>query len=175
MKRPGLLDLNEAVQHPGMKLRFDVSTALTDEADIDLLEPVVGTLEAISTGNVLLIDGKFKTRMVLECARCTEPIETELEFEMQDEFLIEGTPSGYMSGSFAKVSQDEPEPLFHENSLILDSYIRQGLHLNVPMQVLCSAGWENPCPRDPTGEFGKAESGHLAFESLKDMLPKEEK
>lgn len=173
MKRPGLLDLNEAVQHPGTKLRFELTTSLPDEADIDLLEPVSGALEVVSTGNVLLIGGKFKTRMVLECARCTEPIETELEFEMDDEFIVEGTPSGYMSGSHAKVVADEPEPLFHENALIIDRYVRQGLHLNIPMQSLCAAGWEGPCPKDPTGANKRSRSGHSAFESLKNMLSEE--
>ena len=31
MKRQGLIDLNEAIQHPGTKLRFEVSTTLPDE------------------------------------------------------------------------------------------------------------------------------------------------
>jgi len=62
MTREGLLDLNEAVQHPGKKLVFDVQTELQHEEDIDLLEPVTGQLRAVSTGNLLLVDADLSTR-----------------------------------------------------------------------------------------------------------------
>jgi len=50
MKRDDLLDLNDILQHPGRKLEVDISTELPEEEDIDLVKPLEGYLEAVSTG-----------------------------------------------------------------------------------------------------------------------------
>jgi uncharacterized metal-binding protein YceD (DUF177 family) len=146
MKREDLLDLNEALQFPGKKLEFTFVTELQQEEDIDLLTPVEGWLEAVSTGNVLLVKAEFKTSLVLECSRCTHPLEQELTFVMEDEFMVEGIPSSWSHEGFAKVVFDEPEKLFEGNGLYRDRYVRQGLLVNLPLQPLCSGGWDDPCP-----------------------------
>ena len=147
MRREDLLDLNDVLQHPGRTLAVDVSTELPDEADIDLLNPLDGFLEAVSTGNVLLVTGEFTTRLVLECARCTGPIESDLKFEIDEQFAVEGTPSSLSLGEMAKVVADEPFPLFEGNHLIVEALLRQALLLALPVQALCEHGWDGPCPQ----------------------------
>lgn len=146
MRREGLLDLNEAVQNPGKRLTFNVQTELSQEEDLDLVEPVSGVLMAVSTGNALLVSGEFRTKTVVECARCAGPLEVVVDFEMNDEFEVEGVPSCYGSDGYAKVVTDEPFQLFDKNALIQDTYIRQGLLVNLPYQPLCEYGWEGDCP-----------------------------
>lgn len=147
MRRDDLLDLNDVLQHPGRTLAVDVSTELPDEADLDLLSPLEGFLEAISTGNLLLITGEFSARIVLECARCIGPIETDIKFEIDEQFAVEGTPSSLDPKDTAKVVADEPFPLFEGNELIVEALIRQALLLAVPVQPLCQFGWDGPCPQ----------------------------
>ncbi len=147
MKREGLLDLNEALQHPGRKVEVDLTTELEEEPDIDLVEPLAGFLEAVSTGNTLLIHGEFETKCMCECARCGNPIEQSVKFEMDEEFMVTGTPSMYAQDDFAKVVDEETYPLFEENSLWVERLIAQGLVLNLPVQPLCSFGWEGDCPQ----------------------------
>lgn len=147
MRRDDLLDLNDVLQHPGRTLAVDITTELPEEADLDLLRPLEGYLEAVSTGNLLLLTGKFNTRLVLECARCTGPVETDLEFEIDEQFPVEGTPSSLSAQDFARVVADEPYPLFEGNSLIVEALLRQGLLLSVPVQPLCQYGWDGPCPQ----------------------------
>lgn len=147
MKRNHLLDLNEALQNPGKQLNFTIHTSLSQEEDVDLVNPIEGELSAVSTGNILLVSGQFRTRCVVECARCNEPIEVDVEFEMDDEFTVEGVPSCYGSDGFAHiVPEEEPEKIFDKNALIPDGYLRQGLILNLPVQPLCQFGWEGDCP-----------------------------
>lgn len=147
MRRDDLLDLNDVLQHPGRTLAVDVSTELPEEADLDLLTPIEGFLEAVSTGNVLLVTGEFTTRAVVECARCTGPLEMDLKFEIDEQFTVEGTPSSLSLGEMAKVVADEPFPLFEGNQLIVEALVRQALLLAVPVQPLCSFGWDGPCPQ----------------------------
>jgi uncharacterized metal-binding protein YceD (DUF177 family) len=146
MRRQDLLDLDDVLQHPGRKLAVDISTELPDEADVDLATPIEGYIEAVSTGNLLLVTGVFSTRIHSDCARCSAPLETDLTFEVDEQFLVEGVPSSLSAQDYAKVSADEPFPLFDGNSLLVEDLLRQDLLLAVPIQVLCSHGWEGDCP-----------------------------
>lgn len=146
MARGVRLDLNEALQHPGRRIEFEVRTELETESDLDLLEPVAGTLTAVSTGNVLLVQATLRTRMVVECARCGEGLSRDHEFVMDEQFQVEGVPSSYQSGDYARVVPDEPYPLFEGNNLVLDAFVRQGLLVTMPYQPLCEYGWDGPCP-----------------------------
>jgi len=146
MKRDDLLDLNDVLQHPGRELAVDISTELPEELDIDLLEPLEGYLEAVSTGNILLITGSFNTRAVLECARCSGPLEVDVDFELDEQFPVEGTPSSLNPQDYARVVSDEPFPLFEGNVLVVEQLLRQALLLSMPMQSLCEFGWEGDCP-----------------------------
>lgn len=146
MRRDDLLDLNDVLQHPGRSLAVDVSTELPEEADIDLLSPLEGFLEAVSTGNLLLITGEFSTRIVVECARCIGPLETDIKFEIDEQFAVAGTPSSLDPKDSAKVVADEPFPLFEGNQLIVENLLRQALLLALPVQPLCEFGWDGDCP-----------------------------
>src|SRR5687768_18502873 len=129
MKRDDMLDLNDVLQHPGRKVAVDISTELPEEGEVDLVKPLEGFLEATSTGNLLLLTGKFKTRAVVECARCSEPLEVDIDFELDEQFPVEGTPSSYNTQDFARVAPDEPYEMFDENNLIVEVLLRQGLLL----------------------------------------------
>ncbi len=171
MKRDDLLDLNDALQHPGRKIAVDVSTELPDEADIDLVRPIEGYVEAVSTGNMLLVKGEFKTKCVVECARCGSPIESEMEYEMDEQFAVEGTPSTYASDDFARVVADEPFDLFEGNSLLVENLIRQGFIVNMPMQALCQFGWEGACPEAQKRDVARfRDQGRLEFHGLERLM-----
>lgn len=174
MRREDLLDFNEAVQNPGKKLSYSVETELGNEADLDMIQPLTGQLDGVSTGNLLLVTGEFKTRCVLECARCGSPLEFDITFQMDDQFPVEGIPSCYASDGYAEVVADEPEPLFKHNALIRDHYIRQGLLVSIPVQPLCKHGWDEPCPNDaaPHGSAG-AGAVHPALQRLQALVPEE--
>lgn len=146
MKRDDWLDLNDALQHPGRTIAVDLSTDLSQEEDLDLLSPLEGYLECTSTGNVLLVTGKFSVRCVLECARCGAPLEKRIEFTMEEQFPVEGTPSCYGNDDYARVVAEEDYPLFEGNHLLVESLVRQGLLVNLPVQPLCEYGWEGDCP-----------------------------
>ncbi len=146
MRREDLLDLNDVLQHPGRKIAVDVSTELPDEEDLDLVLPLEGYIEAVSTGNILLVTGEFKTKAVVECARCTAPLEKEIGFEIDEQFAVEGIPSSLSPHDTARVVSDEPYELFEGNSLIVEALLRQALLLSIPMQPLCEFGWDGPCP-----------------------------
>jgi len=176
MRREDLLDLNDVLQHPGRKLSVDISTELPEEADIDLVAPLEGYLEAVSTGNLLLVTGNFKTRAVVECARCGSPLEVDIAFEVEEQFPVEGVPSSFGAQDYARVVPDEePYELFEGNNLIVEALLRQDLLISMPLQALCSHGWEEPCPVAALkGEAKSSSSGRPEFEKLAKLLKPEE-
>jgi len=168
VRRDDLLDLNDVLQHPGRKLAVDISTELPEEEELDLVTPLEGYLEAVSSGSLLLITGEFKTRAVVECARCVGPLEQDIVFPIDEQFQVEGVPSSLSAQDFARVVDDEPYPMFDGNSLMVEVLLRQALWLNMPTQPLCSFGWDGPCPvavqRAP--EKVEQEEEHHDFDAL---------
>ncbi len=176
MKRDDLLDLNDVLQHPGRRITVEISTELPEEADLDLVAPLEGYLEAVSTGNLLLLTGNFTTRAVLECSRCNAPIEVDVAFELDEQFPVEGIPSSFSSQDMAKVKPDEPYELFEENSLIVEALLRQNLLVNMPIQSLCEYGWEGDCPIAAARgvEMKPVSKGRPEFEALANLLKTED-
>lgn len=176
MRRDDLLDLNDILQHPGRELSVEVTTELADEEDIDLVAPLEGVIDAVSTGNLLLITGTFNTRAVVECSRCAGPIEIDLQFEIDEQFTVAGVPSALSHEGFAKVEADEPYPLFEGNSLMVESLLRQNLLLNYPFQPLCEFGWEGDCPiAKARGVLPKAQGAtRIEFETLRNLVDEDE-
>lgn len=170
-----MLDLNDALQHPGRKIEVDISTELPDDPEIDLVKPMEGSLEAVSTGNLLLINGQFDARVVLDCARCGAAIEQDVHIEIEEQFPVEGIPSSYSAHDYARVVPDEPYELFEGNSLMVEVLLRQALIVSLPLQPLCAYGWDGPCPialaRLAGGRKQGAPSG---LEQLSTLLDPEE-
>jgi len=162
MRRDDLLDLNDALQHPGRKLEVDISTEFPDEASLDLIRPLEGYLEAVSTGNLLLLTGKFETAAIVDCARCGGPIEVPVEFEVEEQFAVEGVPSSYSSQDYARIqAEDEPYPMFEGNNLMVNVLLRQDLLVALPVQPLCQYGWEGECPIARQRGTDRAKEGAL--------------
>ncbi|MCW5947080.1 MAG: DUF177 domain-containing protein [Fimbriimonadales bacterium] len=169
MKKPLVIDLNDAIQHPGKHLDFEISTNLEEVEDIDLLQPIAGNLHAVSTGNMLLLRGKFDTTAVVECSRCLSPINLELEFEVDEQFPVAGIPASGGGNTYAHVEEDEPSPLFDGNSLRVEELLRQDLLLALPAQPLCSPDCQGI-------DLGPSESeGRPEFAELQKLLTPEEK
>lgn len=169
MRRGDLLDLNDVLQHPGRKIEVEIQTDLEEEGDLDLLEPLEGTLEAVSTGNLLLITGNFRTRAVVECSRCNAPVEADIEFELDEQFPVVGVPSSFSSQDMARVEAEEPYPLFDGNNLMVEALLRQDLLLAMPLQPLCPQGCETQMRRT-----GDAVAGRPEFANLAGLLSEEE-
>lgn len=169
------MDLNDVLQHPGRTIAVDISTELEQEGEIDLVRPLEGFLEAVSTGNLLLITGEFKARAVVDCARCSGPIEQDIEFSLDEQFPVEGTPSVYNPQDYARVVPDEPFEIFEGNNLIVEALLRQGLILALPMQPLCEFGWDGDCPMARERGLKRiADTGRPEFSGLANLLKRED-
>jgi uncharacterized metal-binding protein YceD (DUF177 family) len=168
MRREDLLDLNEVLQYPGRQISVEISTELDQEEDIDLIKPLEGELHAVSTGNILIITGHFETTMVLECSRCSNPVETPIDFDIEEHFPVVGTPSSLSAQDMATVAPEEPYPLFEGNNLMVEALLRQDLLVSIPMHVECPPG---TCSyNEQQSKLQSQESGRPEFIDLANKL-----
>lgn len=170
MRRDDLLDLNDVLQHPGRRIEVEITTEMENEADLDLVAPLEGELAALSTGNLLLIEGHFTTRAVLECSKCGAATEVDLEFDIDEQFPVEGTPSSLNHQDMAKVVPDEPYPLFEGNQLMVEALLRQDLLLALPLKPECPEG----CKDVAALEGAAPDKGRPEFSSLAHLLKPED-
>lgn len=90
-------------------------------------------LEAVVEG--VLVTGTVDVTVTGECARCLEPIEDDLEIDVQELFLYPGT------------DVDDEEASRIEGELIdLEPVVRDGVVLDLPFTPLCRPDCAGLCP-----------------------------
>ena len=100
-----------------------------------------------------------------------------MQFDVDEQFAVEGVPSGLSQQDFAKVVADEPYPLFDGNHLIVEALLRQALLLAMPIQPLCEFGWDGPCPvaAQRSGNKLGASTGRPELSKLSEFLQPEDR
>ena len=101
--------------------------------------------------------------------------EKDVEFELDEQFPVEGVPSSFNPREHAVVKAEEPYPLFEGNQLMVEALLRQWLIVNLPSQPLCEFGWDGPCPVAQAVLLRKRQDGaDTPFAALKKLLPPED-
>lgn len=111
-------------------------SSVGDLPGISLLEPVTGQFTLSNLGIGYHLTGSFNTRVSQPCARCTDPVEENLEFDISETYLLTG--------------EDDPdqEDVFVLESDVLDvsDVVRQNLLMEVEEFPLCKKDCKGLCP-----------------------------
>jgi uncharacterized protein len=145
------LDLSEILTHPGMRYPYPVDEPPLVDEDIECADAVRGELVFTNTGNVLMVQGSFSTRVVLPCSRCLEYYEEPVETEVSEHFPLEirAAPArGH--GPIVTVEEEETVSeagkLFEGPLLDLTEMIRQHVALALPSRPLHAPECKGLCP-----------------------------
>ncbi len=113
------------------------------EVDVDL------RLEAVHEG--VLVTGTASAPVVGECARCLEPVTSEVEANFQELYRYEPSP---------EEDDDEEDVLLLDGDLLdLEPVLRDAVVLALPLSPLCSDDCAGLCP-DCGVRLADAEPGH---------------
>lgn len=115
--------------------------------EVTLLAPVSGRLRFVRDHAGILVQGRLRTTLAVECARCLAPAPTEIEFELEEHFrptvqIREGPP-------ILKDPDEEEEPatdIDAHHVLDLSAVIEQNILVNMPLHPLCHADCRGLCP-----------------------------
>lgn len=111
-------------------------------ADLALAEPLRVDLRAHSVGEGILVRGRMRTRLELECRRCLTPVEqvVDIDVDLLYEPLADESEEVELSG--------EVYPLPPRGDQIdLRPALREQLLLQVPDYVVCEEGCRGLCPK----------------------------
>ena len=138
------LDIAELERRGKLPVKGELAADLPvwEGVDFTLLEPVAVDLEAqaTTTGEVL-VRGSVKARMGMECRRCLEPVERELD----EEVAILFTPPDQLD---PEDRGGEVHKLVTEGNLLeLTEAIREEILLAAPRWVLCDPDCKGLCPK----------------------------
>jgi uncharacterized protein len=129
---------------PGAVREFDFSEPIPDlEGELHLHGPVTGHVRLTRTSEGILVRSQHAAFVVLECARCLEDAPTEIEGELDEEFL----PSiDLRTGLPAELPAVPDLALIDEHHEInLDEVLRQNILTNLPLRPLCDAACPGLC------------------------------
>jgi uncharacterized protein len=145
------LDLSEIVRTVGMNQSYEIDEPPFVFDDIEFISPVVGSVDVINSGQVLLVRGKFKSAIDLECARCMADVRYRLDCEIEEQYTLkEVTDSSHHDVITRSIVQDEdnevPDGLFDSLVMDLRVLIRQSAILASPITVLCKEDCAGLCP-----------------------------
>jgi uncharacterized protein len=111
-------------------------SSVGDLPSITLLEPVTGQFVLSNLGIGYLLVGSFGTRISQPCARCMDPVEESVDFDVSETYLLTG--------------EDDPdqEDVFVLDSDVLDvsDMVRQNLLIEVNEFPLCKEDCMGLCP-----------------------------
>lgn len=120
------------------------ATAPSLDGEVRLTRPIIGEVRFTRTQQGVLVQGHFETEAEMACDRCLEPFDSEIEFDVEEEFI---PTIDVNTGKWLKLDETDPALLIDEHHLLdLEEVFRQAILLAVPMHPLCRPGCAGLCP-----------------------------
>lgn len=126
------------------ELRAPVSEVDRLDESFDVIGPFEGVARLLRTTDTLLTRLQGATRVRLECGRCLEPFEAEIEIEAEEEFR----PSlDIVTGRMIKDTGDDTALVIDDHHILdLSELVRQAILLALPLTPLCREDCAGLCP-----------------------------
>lgn len=101
---------------------------------LKFLEPVnvKGTL--MNAENVIILDAKAITELIMPCDRCLAPVKVKLDFRLNEKFTNAG-------------NLEQETEVFFDDLINIDEVLKREIILNIPMKVLCREDCKGICPK----------------------------
>lgn len=155
-----VIDLHNVSAQKGSWV-FPIPRAWSEQAfagcEIEATEqPGELVVEVTKTGEGYLVQGRVRLAVAATCVRCLQPVPLQIDAPVSALYVPGPAVERPAAGRKDDDESDEPEPddgpdveYFQNNRLVLDSYIRDTVLLEVPMNPRCAV----EC-RLPTRPYG---------------------
>jgi uncharacterized protein len=141
-RAPLVIDTRELSRRPGSMRTVTRTVPAPEGMGIDVIGVPAGSdvalelrLESVMEG--VLVSGTAQVHVVGECVRCLDPLEDDLEVDVQELFAYPGSSS-------ADADEDEVHQL--EGDLLdLEPVVRDAVVLALPLQPVCDEDCQGLC------------------------------
>jgi uncharacterized protein len=130
----------------GASRQYDVhaETGVLD-SQLELLEPLVGSVTLMRTSQGILVTGRLSTKMPAECRRCLEPYDAEVVVDLEEEFLPTVRISDAPVDEVPDEDRDADLLIDTDHILDLSEVARQELWLAAPLNGVCRPDCSGLC------------------------------
>ncbi|MGI6150786.1 MAG: YceD family protein [Christensenellales bacterium] len=133
------LDVKSISGSPGESIPFDLSAEFASiapaEAGIAFAGPVSVSGSAVNIGEgIFEVTAVVTAKWLSECSRCLSPVTVPIKTRLCERFVKSPAP-------------EDDSYLFSDDALDLNLFVRDGLLLALPSQVLCGPSCRGFCPR----------------------------
>ena len=136
------IDLANIAGTPGARGRYSISENVAQTEDFACVGPVTGELQVENTGSLLLLRGELRATLRLACVRCLGAFERLATIVVEEEFSAEQTEA-----DIETMDRDEPETSAMSDFVLdVSEFVRQQIHVNVPMASICREDCRGICP-----------------------------
>ena len=129
---------------PGRAVEVDAPADVIDVPE--LVGPVQGTARFTRLSDAVLVTGRMRGLARVPCARCTEDLDIELEFALDDQFVPRIDP---VRGGV--VDQDDRWQLDSGHNLDLSHLLAEGVISALPPRLVCAGQCEAPWSEQSAG------------------------
>jgi uncharacterized protein len=132
----------------GTVRQVDFRERLPDPSpDVHLLGPVRGYARLTLTSRGVLVQGRERASVALECARCLDEVRAQIDATFEEEFLPStDVRSGMPVDADTEDLLAETPRINSHHEVDLDETLRQTILTNVPLRVLCDTACPGLCP-----------------------------
>lgn len=126
------------------EVRVPVSEMDRLDESFDVTGPLTATVRLLRTADTVLARLRGRTQVRLECGRCLEPFDAELDIAIEEEFR----PSIDIVTGHPLQDQGDDEALVIDDHHILDAseVVRQAVLLALPLTPICREDCAGLCP-----------------------------
>ena len=165
------IDLANVAGVPGAHGRYVVDETIRPLEGVEVVGPVAGEITVQNTGQLLLVRGRLRATVRMNCVRCLTPTEEPIAMAIEEEFAAAGAPADVDT-----IDREDPErSALHDYVLDVREFVRQQVAINTPMASLCRPDCQGLCPtcgrnlnEGPCDCQPEGDAGPLA--KLKDLL-----
>ena len=132
----------------GASRRYDLYEEIGNlDPSLKPLSPLEGTVTLMRTSQGVLATGRLRTRLEVECRRCLDRYQADVEIDLEKEFLPVVRIGDAPVDSVAPEEIDEALLIDSDHILDLTEVVRQALLLEEPQEGLCQPDCAGLCPR----------------------------
>ena len=128
------LDVSELARTLGMHYAHTFAFPPGSIEDLEAVSPIEGQITLTNTGAILLLQGRVTATLRLEDSRTLEPLDEEIEAELEEEFELVSKTGAFNREEMQALDEDEPAAVMEGNILNLAELLRQNLLLAAPLQ-----------------------------------------
>ncbi len=169
------IDVGDLLKRVGKVMRVEAKETLSLEEDgLSLNGPVAVYVKLTNIGDSILLSGKFKASVRLNCVRCLKDFDQPLSVEVEEEYSRDPKVFDKKGEEIELKDADFIFKIGEDNSIDLGEAIRQNILTALPIKPLCRKSCKGLPVQELAVEKGaskKAPDPRLA--KLKDIMKRQ--